>query len=127
MPPAAGTVVAAVDSLSDSPMGTTDREHPAGNHVILDHGNGEYSLLAHLQRKSLRVRPGEHVAAGQLLGLAGNSGNTSEISEAATYEALARCPAAGRIAVVSFNDDAATGATWTGMCTVVRAYGSSTR
>jgi len=76
--PAAGTVVEAVDSLPDNPVGTTDREHPAGNHVILDHGNGEYSLLAHMQHGSITVRTGDRVVAGQPLGLAGNSGNTSE-------------------------------------------------
>ena len=51
---------------------------PAGNHVVLDLGNGEYTLLAHLQHGSLRVRAGDHVKAGQPLGLCGNSGNTSE-------------------------------------------------
>ena len=76
--PAAGTVVAVENSLLDNSMGTTDREHPAGNHVILDHGNGEYSFLAHMQRGSVAVTPGDRVTAGQLLGLVGNSGNTSE-------------------------------------------------
>ncbi|HSQ61460.1 MAG TPA: M23 family metallopeptidase [Acidobacteriota bacterium] len=76
--PAAGTVVTAVDTLPDNPMGITDRENAAGNYVIVDHGGGEYSFLAHLQRGSLRVRPGASVAAGQPLGLVGNSGNTSE-------------------------------------------------
>jgi murein DD-endopeptidase MepM/ murein hydrolase activator NlpD len=46
--------------------------------VILDHGNGEFSLLAHLRRGSVAVRPGATVAAGQKLGECGNSGNTSE-------------------------------------------------
>jgi murein DD-endopeptidase MepM/ murein hydrolase activator NlpD len=52
--------------------------NPAGNHVVLDHGNGEFSLLAHLQKGSLRVKAGDTVKAGQPLGLCGNSGNTSE-------------------------------------------------
>jgi ribose transport system substrate-binding protein len=39
-----------------------------------------------------------------------NSGNTSEISEAAVTEALKRWPHWHRLAVVSFNDDAAIGA-----------------
>jgi hypothetical protein len=76
--PAAGKVVSLVDGLPDNPIGSTDRKNLAGNHLILDHGNGEYSLLAHLQRGSVAVRVGDDVVAGQRLGLAGNSGNTSE-------------------------------------------------
>ena len=45
-----------------------------GNHVILDHGNGEYSHLVHLKKSSVRVRRGDSVKQGDLLGLVGNSG-----------------------------------------------------
>lgn len=76
--PGDGTVVVAVDGLDDNPPGVMDREHPPGNHVILDHGNGEFSLLAHLQKGSLRVKKGDAVKAGAPLGLCGNSGNSSE-------------------------------------------------
>jgi hypothetical protein len=76
--PAAGTVAVAVDSLADNAPGQRDPAHAAGNHVILDHGNGEFSLLAHLRSGSVAVRPGATVAAGQKLGECGNSGNTSE-------------------------------------------------
>ena len=76
--PAAGTVVTAVDSLPDQLPGSMDPEHPAGNHVVIDHGNGEYSLIAHLQPRSLRVKAGARVRDGDRLGLCGNSGNTSE-------------------------------------------------
>jgi murein DD-endopeptidase MepM/ murein hydrolase activator NlpD len=76
--PAPGVVVTAVDSLPDQPIGSRDTAHPGGNHVVIDHGNHEFSLLAHMQPHSLRVKVGTHVKRGQLLGLAGNSGNTSE-------------------------------------------------
>ncbi|GHB05979.1 hypothetical protein GCM10010305_56490 [Streptomyces termitum] len=49
-----------------------------GNHLVLDLGDGTYALYAHLRRGSLRVRPGDRVAAGQLLAACGNSGNSSE-------------------------------------------------
>ncbi|MCL6293061.1 MULTISPECIES: M23 family metallopeptidase [Streptomyces] len=49
-----------------------------GNHVILDLGDSTYAVYAHLQRGSLRVRPGDRVRAGQRLGRVGNSGNTTE-------------------------------------------------
>lgn len=49
-----------------------------GNHVILDLGDGTYAAYAHVQRGSLRVKAGETVRAGQVLGRVGNSGNTTE-------------------------------------------------
>jgi hypothetical protein len=76
--PGAGTVATAVDSLPDQQPGQMDPRHPPGNHVVLDHGNGEFSLLAHLRRGSVAVRAGDRVAQGQKLGECGNSGNTSE-------------------------------------------------
>jgi murein DD-endopeptidase MepM/ murein hydrolase activator NlpD len=49
-----------------------------GNHVIVDLGDGSYAGLAHLQRGSVTVQPGDEVRPGDLLGLCGNSGNSSE-------------------------------------------------
>lgn len=76
--PADGVVVTVVDSLPDQAIGGRDPLHAAGNHVVIDHGNSEYSLLAHMQPRSLRVKPGQKVKRGDVLGLTGNSGNTSE-------------------------------------------------
>jgi hypothetical protein len=76
--PAGGRVVVALDGLPDQIPGEMDRSNPPGNHVIIDHGNNEYSLLAHLQQGSVKVNVGDVVETGQLLGLCGNSGNTSE-------------------------------------------------
>lgn len=77
--PAAGVVVSALDGVADNVPGETNRSgHAAGNHVVIDHGNGEHSLLAHFRQGSVRVRPGERVAPGAPLGLCGNSGNSSE-------------------------------------------------
>jgi hypothetical protein len=76
--PADGEVVAAIDGLDDNSIGETDPAHAAGNHVILDLGEGEYALLAHLRKGSLAVGVGDRVTAGRELGHCGNSGNTSE-------------------------------------------------
>lgn len=76
--PGAGVVVTAVDSFPDQAVGTKDPAHAAGNHVVIDHGHQEFSLLAHLQPRSVRVRVGQHVKTGEVVGLTGNSGNTSE-------------------------------------------------
>jgi murein DD-endopeptidase MepM/ murein hydrolase activator NlpD len=76
--PAAGTIVAVADTFPDLAVGSRDPAHAAGNHVVIDHGNGEFSLLAHMQPHSVKVKVGQRVKAGDGLGLAGNSGNTSE-------------------------------------------------
>lgn len=49
-----------------------------GNSVVLDLGDGVYAVFAHLRRGSVRVRKGDRVKAGDVLGEVGNSGNSSE-------------------------------------------------
>lgn len=76
--PGAGRVVAAVDSVADNAgPGVTNPAAPPGNHVVIDHENGEYSLLAHFRLGSVAVAEGDQVAAGDLIGACGNSGNSS--------------------------------------------------
>ena len=53
-------------------------ETVGGNHVILNIGNGCYAFYAHLQPGSIRVKVGDHVHRGQVLGLVGNTGNSTE-------------------------------------------------
>ena len=51
----------------------------AGNHVVIALGPaGPYVLVAHLRRGSVRVVPGGVVAAGDVLGACGNSGNSTQ-------------------------------------------------
>jgi len=76
--PAAGKIAWLRDSLPDNLPGGSDRKNPTGNSVIIDHGNKEYSLLAHLQPHTLKFKVGDSVKAGDVVGLCGNSGNTSE-------------------------------------------------
>jgi murein DD-endopeptidase len=53
-------------------------ETVGGNHVIMEIGNGLFAFYAHMQPGSLRVKVGEKVTRGQVLGLVGNTGNSSE-------------------------------------------------
>jgi murein DD-endopeptidase MepM/ murein hydrolase activator NlpD len=48
----------------------------AGNYVMLDFGKSSFAIYAHLQPKSIRVRVGQKVRRGQVLGLLGNSGHS---------------------------------------------------
>jgi murein DD-endopeptidase MepM/ murein hydrolase activator NlpD len=49
-----------------------------GNYVLIDHGQSEYSFYAHLQPGSARVRVGDQVKAGDVIGKLGSSGNSTE-------------------------------------------------
>jgi hypothetical protein len=77
---ASGTVVAIRDGASDNtPARRGPRVEPAnaaGNLVIQDLGGDRFVVYAHLEPKSLQVKPRQHVRRGQLLGRVGNSGDS---------------------------------------------------
>ncbi|HSK58309.1 MAG TPA: M23 family metallopeptidase [Actinomycetospora sp.] len=73
-----GRITEAVDGLPDLPVGGYTRQDMAGNHLVLDIGGGHFVLYGHLQQGSLRVRAGELVRAGQVIGQVGDSGNSGE-------------------------------------------------
>lgn len=76
--PASGRVATVVDGIEDNLPGEMNPWQPAGNHVVIDHGNGEFSFFAHLQKGTVAVSVGQEIQQGTLLGLCGNSGNSSE-------------------------------------------------
>jgi hypothetical protein len=47
-----------------------------GNFVLIDHRNGEYSLLVHMKSGSVSVQPGDRVEQGELVGRIGFSGDS---------------------------------------------------
>ncbi|WP_174613706.1 M23 family metallopeptidase [Virgibacillus ihumii] len=76
--PADGKVIQVVEDVKDNIPGEMNAKQPLGNHVIIEHENGEYSLLAHLKEHSISVNVGDYVERGEVLGICGNSGNSSE-------------------------------------------------
>jgi murein DD-endopeptidase MepM/ murein hydrolase activator NlpD len=76
-----GVVVTSYDEADEQiPLKDATGLSPAsigGNMLVVDIGDGAYAFYAHLQRGSLRVRLGDHVKTGQVLGLLGNTGNTN--------------------------------------------------
>lgn len=94
--PGGGIVVAAASDIGDNTIGEGDPGHAgpeslvkmdssvtmekphtiAGNYIVIDHGNGEWSLLAHLRRGSVTVKAGDRVRAGQVVGTMGMSGDS---------------------------------------------------
>jgi murein DD-endopeptidase MepM/ murein hydrolase activator NlpD len=75
--PADGLVVSVVNGIPDHGPDHRDRYFIPGNTVVLDHGGGEFSMLAHFREGSIVVKPGQRVKQGALLGKVGNSGNSS--------------------------------------------------
>jgi murein DD-endopeptidase len=79
-----GIVTEVKDGIPQNIPGLNSRAVPitletvGGNHVILNIGNGNYAFYAHLQPGSIRVKLGDRVHRGQVLGLVGNTGNSTE-------------------------------------------------
>ncbi len=73
-----GVVITAVDGVPDSVVGELNPYFVPGNIVVVRHEGTVHSAYAHLIPGSLRVKPGDRVRRGQVLGKCGNSGNSSE-------------------------------------------------
>lgn len=76
--PAAGTVIKVVNDVPDNEPGSVNLEQNWGNLVIVQHGIGLYSMVAHLAVGSAHVYEGQVVRVGEVLGLCGNSGRSSQ-------------------------------------------------
>lgn len=76
--PADGTVTDVIDGVRDNLPGSMNPYSALGNAVIIEHREGEVSVLAHLKLGSIKVKVGDKVKRGQVVALCGNSGNSSE-------------------------------------------------
>ncbi len=74
--PADGLVEYVVDHVEDNPLGYNNTRENWGNTVIIRHAEGLYSKLSHLRRGSIRVKKGDHLRQGDIIGLCGNSGRS---------------------------------------------------
>lgn len=81
--PADGIVVRARDGQRDYRFpgsGAVDMwcRDIRGNHVLIQHRQDEFSLLAHLRKGSVAVAAGDCVRVGQKIGECGNSGHSTQ-------------------------------------------------
>ncbi|PKG42874.1 peptidase M23 [Psychroflexus sp. MES1-P1E] len=76
--PANGEIVLVVDGIKDNKPGVLNPSYIPGNTVIIKTSNNEYLFFAHFKQHSIQVKQGEIVQQGDVLGLCGNSGNSSE-------------------------------------------------
>lgn len=76
--PLEAEVVLVVDGIKDNVPGEMNPIYIPGNTIILKTANEEYLFFAHFKQNSIVVKQGQKVNQGDLLGLCGNSGNSSE-------------------------------------------------
>lgn len=95
--PAAGQVVSVHDGERDRERrGEDPGGPPFGNWVVLEVAPGEYLFLTHLRRGTIRVREGERVEAGDVVGEVGWSGRSPVTPEPHVECFLASSPEPGR-------------------------------
>lgn len=74
---AAGKVLHTRDGVPDQAPGqATGPRNGCGNAVSIEHGGGWLTAYCHMANGSIAVKPGQAVAAGQLLGKVGITGNS---------------------------------------------------
>ena len=76
-----GVVVNLYDETDEQVPGADAKgitmENIGGNMLVVDIGDGAFAFYAHLQRGSLKVKLGDRVTTGQVIGLLGNTGNST--------------------------------------------------
>ena len=75
--PCSGLIARTESRWPDLTPPDQDRQHPAGNYVLLECG-GAAVLLAHLMQSSVAVSDGQRVIEGERIGRVGNSGLSTE-------------------------------------------------
>jgi len=72
--PADGTIIKAEGLYDDNPPGKPSGDPGDGNTVVISHGSGESSVFNHLKQNSVKVKVGDKVKQGDVIGQCGNSG-----------------------------------------------------
>ncbi|AWK04541.1 hypothetical protein HYN56_09990 [Flavobacterium crocinum] len=75
--PGDGKIVTVVNNIEDNVPGVLNTKQAWGNYIVIDHLNGEYSCMVHFKKNSIIVAVGDVVVRGQMVGQAGNSGNST--------------------------------------------------
>ena len=76
--PVDGTVVVVVDGVPENEPGRMNPYYAFGNSIVIKDASNEYAVIGHFKPNSFRIKVGQHIAMSQVVGLCGNSGNSSE-------------------------------------------------
>jgi len=74
--PLDGTVVNMIDNIDDNKIGEVNVKQNWGNTIVIDHGEGLFSALSHLKKKSITVNEGDKIKKGDIIARCGNSGRS---------------------------------------------------
>lgn len=74
--PCNGQVVKVVSDIDDNHIGANNLQNNWGNLVIIRTETGLFVKLCHFQKDGVRVKMGDHVVTGAMLGSCGNSGRS---------------------------------------------------
>ena len=83
-----GQIIKVANGSGDGCQRNTSDSGGFGNHIIIAHPNGYYTIYAHLRKGSAKVGQDATVKAGDLLGLVGSSGRTYGSDACGTFEHL---------------------------------------
>ncbi len=76
--PFKGKIVKVLDGIDDNEIGKVNIKQNWGNTVVIDHGQGLYSAISHLKKSSIKVKEGDTIEKGDIIGHCGNSGRSPE-------------------------------------------------
>jgi len=71
-----GIIEEVIDDIDDNIIGKRNLIQNWGNTVVIKHADSLYSKLSHLKQGSVKVKRGDRVRTGDVVGLCGNSGNS---------------------------------------------------
>lgn len=74
--PMDGEVVKTVNDVKDNQPGEVNISENWGNTIVLSHGYDVYSSFSHLKCDSIKLKEGDQVKKGDMLGKCGNSGRS---------------------------------------------------
>ncbi len=71
-----GIVADVLDGIPDNILGDSNLKQNWGNSVVIRHTDYLYTQVSHLMPNSIKVKPGDRVSKGDIIGLCGNSGRS---------------------------------------------------
>ena len=76
--PANGFVQQIEDYIDDNEVGKINQNKNWGNTIVIKHAEGLFTKMSHLRKNSFKVKVGDYVKQGEIIGYCGNSGRSPE-------------------------------------------------
>ncbi len=73
-----GVVEEIISHIDDNVIGQVNLQQNWGNTIVIKHTGHLFTKVSHLKKNSVKVKPGDIVKQGDIIGLCGNSGRSPE-------------------------------------------------